>query len=71
EENVLAGGFCSAVMEAANEEGLDLRYLQRKGIPDAFIQHGTRAEQLAEVGLDKAGLASAFEQFYGRVASLR
>ena len=68
EENALAGGFTSAVLEAANDEGLDARFLLRKGVPDAFIRCGSRAEQLADVGLDRAGLLAAFDEIRERVA---
>ncbi|MBP3558765.1 MAG: 1-deoxy-D-xylulose-5-phosphate synthase [Thermoguttaceae bacterium] len=70
EENALAGGFTSAVLEAANDEGLDARFLLRKGVPDAFIPCGSRDEQLADVGLDRAGMLAAFDEVRARVARL-
>lgn len=70
EENALAGGFTSAVLETANDEGLDARFLLRKGVPDAFVACGSRAEQLADVGLDRAGLLAAFDEIRARVARL-
>lgn len=70
EENALAGGFSSAVLEAANDEGLDARFALRKGVPDAFIRCGSRDEQLADVGLDRAGLLAAFDGIRERVARL-
>ncbi len=70
EENALAGGFTSAVLEAANDEGLDARFLLRKGVPDAFIPCGSRNEQLADVGLDRAGLLAALDEIRARVARL-
>lgn len=39
EENVLAGGFGSAVLELLEEEGIHLPVL-RLGLPDRFIHHG-------------------------------
>ncbi len=60
EENMLSGGFGSAVLEVANDKGLDVRPMARLGIPDFFIEHGTREEQLSEAGLDFGGLARAF-----------
>jgi 1-deoxy-D-xylulose-5-phosphate synthase len=59
EEGTLEGGFGSAVLEAANAGGLDGRSVVRLGLPDRFVQHGERAELLAEVGLDVAGLVKA------------
>ncbi len=70
EENALAGGFTSAVLEAANDEGLDARFLLRKGVPDAFIRCGSRDEQLADAGIDRAGLLAAFDEIRNRVARL-
>jgi 1-deoxy-D-xylulose-5-phosphate synthase len=59
EEGCLMGGFGSAVLEAANEAGVDARHLRRAGLPDRFILHAERDEQLAEVGLDVDGLTRA------------
>jgi len=59
EENALIGGFGSAVLEAACDEGVDVRALIRCGIPDRFIEHGTREEELKDVGLDRDGLTRA------------
>jgi 1-deoxy-D-xylulose-5-phosphate synthase len=56
EEGTLEGGFGSAILEAANAAGLDTRHIIRLGIPDRFIEHGERAELLAELGLDVKGI---------------
>ncbi len=56
EEGMLAGGFGSALLEAASDEGLDTRELRRLGIPDRFVEHGERGELLHELGLDVANL---------------
>jgi 1-deoxy-D-xylulose-5-phosphate synthase len=56
EEGVLAGGFGSAVLEAANDAGLDAGRVRRLGIPDRFVEHGERKELLADLGLDEAGI---------------
>ena len=58
EENTLCGGFGSAVLEAANAAGLRTEHLRCLGIPDQFVEHGERAELLAELGLDLEGIAS-------------
>ncbi len=62
EEGTLAGGFGSAVLECANELELDTRRLRRLGIPDQFIEHGERAELLADLQLDAPGIARACRQ---------
>ena len=59
EEGTLEGGFGSAVLEACNAERIDARHVIRLGIPDRFIEHATRAQMLAECGLDAAGIARA------------
>jgi 1-deoxy-D-xylulose-5-phosphate synthase len=59
EEGTLCGGFGSAVLEAANDAGLRTDHIKRLGIPDRFIEHGERAELLADVGLDVDGLIAA------------
>ncbi len=56
EEGVLAGGFGSAVLELASDAGVDSRNLRRLGIPDRFVDHGERAELLADLGLDSEGI---------------
>ncbi len=59
EEGCLQGGFGSAVIEAAVDAGVDVSHVRRLGIPDRFIEHGERAELLADLGLDAAGLVAA------------
>ncbi len=57
EDHSVAGGFGSAVLETAQELGLDTRQLTRLGMPaDQFIAHGSRNSQLAEVGIDADSL---------------
>lgn len=56
EEGCLAGGFGSAVLEAANDAGLSTSHVRRLGLPDYFVLHAERDEQLAEVGLDVDGI---------------
>lgn len=62
EEAALAGGFGSAVLEAASEAGLDTRHVRRLGIPDRFIEHGDRAELLSDLGLDTQGILQVCRQ---------
>jgi 1-deoxy-D-xylulose-5-phosphate synthase len=59
EEAMLMTGFGSAVLELANELGIATTHVRRLGIPDQFIEHGDRAELLASLGLDAAGVAQA------------
>jgi 1-deoxy-D-xylulose-5-phosphate synthase len=56
EDNVLAGGFGSAVAEVLADEEVGTPLL-RLGIPDGFLPHGKRETLLAELGLDPVGIA--------------
>jgi 1-deoxy-D-xylulose-5-phosphate synthase len=60
EENALQGGAGSAVNEALLAEGRAVRILNL-GIPDRFIGHADQQQQLAECGLDAAGIEAAIE----------
>ena len=64
EENVLAGGFGSAVLEMLAEEQLTPRVL-RLGLPDRFIEQGTQQELRALCGIDAAGIARQIRTFCG------
>jgi 1-deoxy-D-xylulose-5-phosphate synthase len=59
EEASLMGGFGSAVLELANETGLFTNHVRRLGLPDRFVLHAEREEQLAEVSLDVDGIIRA------------
>ncbi len=65
EESALDGGFGSALLEAANQAGLDSRHIVRKGIPDRFIEHAERSELLADLGLDVDGICRAVRSALG------
>jgi 1-deoxy-D-xylulose-5-phosphate synthase len=58
EENVLQGGFGSAVLELLQERGIAAA-VRRLGVPDRFIEHGPRATLLESIGLTPAGIARA------------
>ena len=63
EENVVAGGAGSAIAETLAAEGL-LRPILHLGIPDRFIEHGSRDECLAAAGLDLAGLLKSIAAWW-------
>jgi 1-deoxy-D-xylulose-5-phosphate synthase len=67
EEAALAGGFGSAVAELAADEGVSATHLCRLGMPDRFIEHGERAELLADLGLDANGIAKAVRERVGQL----
>jgi 1-deoxy-D-xylulose-5-phosphate synthase len=67
EDNVVAGGAGSAVAECLAAHGVNLPILHL-GLPDAYLEHGSREEVLSEAGLDLAGIRRAvrarFPQLY-------
>jgi 1-deoxy-D-xylulose-5-phosphate synthase len=67
EDNVGAGGFGGAVLEALAPHGLAGR-VRNLALPDAFLPHGKAADILTEHGLDAAGVAKAvYESVKGSV----
>lgn len=52
EENVLAGGFGSALLELFEEREEHPPAIRRLGIRDVFVEHGTQAELRAAHGID-------------------
>ena len=60
EDHALAGGFGSAVLEMLSDEGADVRKIRRLGIPDKFIEQGSREELLRDLGLDEDGISGRF-----------
>ena len=45
EENMLQGGFGSAVLELLAEKSITGVQVKRLGIPDEFVKHATQAQQ--------------------------
>ncbi len=64
EEGCLAGGFGSAVIEYFNDIGSQIK-VSRMGIPDNFIEHGTRAELLDSLNLNANGVISKIKAIMG------
>jgi 1-deoxy-D-xylulose-5-phosphate synthase len=58
EDNVLAGGFGSAVAEYAVDNNLKCNIL-RLGAPDKFVEHAKQAELYRELGITAQGIAEA------------
>jgi 1-deoxy-D-xylulose-5-phosphate synthase len=63
EENAIMGGAGSAVGEVLAAAGVQIPMLQL-GIPDRFIEHGSRDTCLAAAGLDLAGLTASVDQWW-------
>ncbi len=70
EENAVAGGAGSAVSECLAAQGIE-RTVHRIGIPDRFIEHGSREDCLAMAGLDPAGLERSITRAWLDYSRLR
>ena len=60
EDHAVMGGFGSAVLEALADAGPVRARVQVMGIPDRFLEHGSREEMLAECGLDTKSVVRRF-----------
>jgi 1-deoxy-D-xylulose-5-phosphate synthase len=63
EENVLQGGFGTAVLETLEEAGLFDVHVLRLGFPDVYIEQGGQSELRALYGLDSVGIAGKVGMF--------
>ena len=66
EENSVAGGAGSAVNELLNQCAVDTR-LFNIGLPDEFIDHGSREELLQIAGLDSEGITRQIDSILARI----
>ena len=57
EDNAIMGGAGSAVSEFVSLSNLAVQ-VKHLGIPDAYIEHGSQAQQWAEMGIDANGIQS-------------
>ena len=62
EENVIAGGAGSAVNNFLQAQRILMPVLNL-GLPDSFVEQGTREELLAICGLDVQGIIAQAEAF--------
>ncbi|MFA6164647.1 MAG: 1-deoxy-D-xylulose-5-phosphate synthase [Methylobacter sp.] len=62
EENVISGGAGSAVSTFLHTQQILMPVLSL-GLPDSFVEQGTREELLAMCGLDKNGIVAQTEKF--------
>jgi 1-deoxy-D-xylulose-5-phosphate synthase len=70
EENAIIGGAGAGVGELLAAAGVQISMLHI-GIPDRFIEHGTRDTCLARAGLDLAGLTASVDQWWGPQSQAR
>ena len=69
EDNVIAGGAGTGVAECLAAHGVTLAILHL-GLPDAYLEHGTREEVLSEAGLDLPGIRKAIRARFPHLDSL-
>ena len=62
EDHSTVGGFGSCVLEACNEDGLATDGIVRLGMPERWIYQDSRSGQLAEAGIDAAGIAASLRE---------
>lgn len=65
EEAALPGGFGSAVLEFAHDYCYTAARIDRMGIPDVFVEHGSVDELLAEINLTTPEVARKVELLVG------
>lgn len=63
EENMLAGGFGSAVLEYIHTQNFNWVRVLCLGVPDQFIEQGKRAQLLEKYGLTAEGIVSSVSSF--------
>lgn len=63
EENVVAGGFGSAVMEYVTENGKRPVRMKRIGLPDVFIEQGPQSVLRGKYGLSPEVIANSVMRF--------
>jgi len=69
EDNAIAGGAGSAVAECLAAHGLALPMLHL-GLPDRYLEHGSREEVLSEAGLDLPGIRKAIKERFPQAVAL-
>lgn len=63
EDNVLAGGFGSAVLEFLNDHEISQTKVLRLGLPDKFVEQGPRKDLLAKYTLSGENIAKRVSAF--------
>lgn len=71
EENTVAGGFGSAILEYLNRQNLPDLSVKTLGIPDAFIPHGSNDQLLHNCGLDVEGIVEVVRDLNVSLACMR
>jgi len=66
EDNAIAGGAGAGVAELLAAHGITLPILHL-GLPDAYLEHGSREEVLSMAGLDLPGIRHAIRTRFGQL----
>ena len=69
EEGTIIGGFGSAVVDLLSYNNINKPVL-KLGLPDQYIEHGTREEILKMLGLDVDGICNSIVQWTGPSSSV-
>ena len=67
EENVLSGGFGSAVLETLSDARISGVQVERIGIADTFVEHGSQQLLRSLYGIDAAAIVKAGERLINEV----
>lgn len=62
EDNVITGGFGSAVLEFVNQNKIAGADILVHGLPDKFVEHGTPDELFRDLKLDAKGVAEVIKE---------
>ena len=68
EENILAGGFGSAIAEFLADSNI-VKPMLRFGIADKFVEHGARSLLLEDCGLTAENIAHSIQKFLSRTTN--
>ncbi len=61
EDNILAGGFGSAVIETLSDQNITFK-IKRLGVKDQFVEHGSQKELRAKHKIDSAAIIKAAQE---------
>ncbi|MDI6744111.1 MAG: 1-deoxy-D-xylulose-5-phosphate synthase [Thermodesulfovibrionales bacterium] len=70
EENIIAGGFGSAVLEYLNSMDIPDIKIKILGIPDEFVEQGSQAILRKKYGIDEEGIYQSCKAFFSTSATV-
>jgi 1-deoxy-D-xylulose-5-phosphate synthase len=70
EENMLQGGFGSAVLELLAEKGVTGVRVKRLGIPEEFVKHATQAQQRHKYGINEEGIIRTIREMLAKESNI-